>query len=159
MCTKADRTELQTVLDLFKRTNRLHMKAFDKLVGSMKIRRSQHRILMYLSHHGPAVSQKDMADEFEISPAAVAVTLKKLEEEGYIEKTVHENDNRYNYVNITEKGRSVVDMTHERFFEVDMLMFKDLTESELETLGTCLKKMHGSLKHIYDGAGRKDDKI
>ncbi len=145
-----DSSKLQSALNLFKCTNRLHMKVFDKCLGSLNIRRSQHRILMYLARTGPAVSQKDMASEFEISPAAVAVTLKKLEEGGFIERTAHENDNRYNSVNITSKGLDVVNTTREAFLKVDMLMFEELTSDELETLSICLDKMHGSLKRMYD---------
>lgn len=141
---------LQSALNLFKCTNRLHMKVFDKCLGSMNIRRSQHRILMYLYRNGTAVSQKDIAAEFEISPAAVAVTLKKLEEGGYILRTAHENDNRYNSVSITDKGLEVVHTTREVFFKVDMLMFDELSAEELETLSVCLAKMHNSLKQMYE---------
>lgn len=126
------------------------MKVFDKCLGSMNIHRSQHRILMYLARTGPAVSQKNMASELEISPAAIAVTLKKLEESGFIERTAHENDNRFNSVNLTDKGREAVDATREAFYKVDMLIFDELTPAELETLGICLRKMHGSLKKMYD---------
>ncbi len=142
--------ELQAALNLFKCTNRLHMKVFDKCLGSMDIRRSQHRVLMYLSRTDSAVSQKDIAAEFEISPAAVAVTLKKLEQGGYIVRTAHKNDNRFNSVSITEKGREIANATREAFFKVDMLMFDELSTDELEALCVCLEKMHSSLKKMYE---------
>ncbi len=150
MNKRNDTTELQSALNLFKCTNRLHMKVFDKCLGSMNIRRSQHRILMYLARTGTAVSQKDIAAEFEISPAAVAVTLKKLEESGFIERTAHENDNRYNFVSITEKGLEIVNATREAFFKVDSFMFEELSTEELETLSASLSKMHASLKRLYE---------
>ncbi len=150
MTDRNEPNERQAALNLFKCTNRLHLKVFDKCLGSMNIRRSQHRILMYLARNGTAVSQKDIAAEFEISPAAVAVTLKKLEEGGFIERTAHENDNRYNSVSITDKGLEVVNATREAFFKVDMLMFDELSSDELQILSTCLAKMHNSLKRMYD---------
>ncbi len=150
MNNRNESAELQSALNLFKRTNRLHMKVFDKCLGYMNIHRSQHRVLMYLARTGTAVSQKNIAAEFEISPAAVAVTLKKLEEGGYIERTAHENDNRFNAVSITEKGLDIVNATREAFFEVDMLMFDQLSTDELKSLSDCLLKMHDSLKKMYD---------
>ena len=137
---------LQSALNLFKCTNRLHMKVFDKCLGSMNIRRSQHRILMYLYRNGTAVSQKDIAAEFEISPAAVAVTLKKLEEGGYILRTAHENDNRYNSVSITDKGLEVVHTTREVFFKVDMLMFDELSADDFICENKVIAKIYEEIK-------------
>ncbi len=150
MTNRNESSELQSALNLFKCTNRLHMKVFDKCLGSMNIRRSQHRILMYLARNGTAVSQKDIATEFEISPAAVAVTLKKLEQSGFIERAAHENDSRYNSVSITAKGLDIVNATREAFYKVDMFMFESLTTDELDALSTSLSKMHNSLKKMYE---------
>ena len=43
-------------------------------------------ILMYLTRCTTTPSQKDIAKHFEISAAAVAVSLKKLEAGGYIKR-------------------------------------------------------------------------
>jgi len=113
---------------------RLHHMLFDRLIGKYNLHRSQHRMLMYLSGQEQIPSQKQIADQFEISPAAVAVTLKKLENNGFIERITSKSDNRFNEIRITEKGRNVVEETIEYFAYIDNAMFRDFSEEELQTL-------------------------
>ena len=44
-----------------------------------------------------------------VSGATMAVSLKKLEKGGYINRLVDQHDNRCNQICITEKGREVVE--------------------------------------------------
>ena len=103
-------------------------------------------LLMHLYHSKEAPSQKEIANRFNISPAAVAVSLKKLENEGYILRNTRENDNRYNKITITEKGKSVVDMSREILDGLDELSFGNLSSEEKEILGTLLDKVIDNLK-------------
>ncbi len=126
------------------------MKVFHKYIDTLEISRSQHRLLRFLSHSDGNISQKDIAKQFDISTAAVAVTLKKLEEMGYIVRTTNQNDSRFNSVSITEKGRKVLDRTYREFLSIDTAMFKDVTEQELEVFTICLNKMQSSLKQMQE---------
>lgn len=94
-----------SVLRSFILTDRMHRRLFESKMAGIGIHRSQHRVLMYLFKHLPdAPSQKELAEHFDISPAAIAVTLKKLENAGYITRAALENDNRVNTVIPTEKA-------------------------------------------------------
>ena len=64
-------------------TNILHRKLAERRAANMDLQPSQHRMLMYLSKTEAAPSQCEIAKKFEISPAAVSNTLKKLEKMGY----------------------------------------------------------------------------
>jgi Transcriptional regulators len=88
---------------------------------------------MYLSNH-QLISQKELADAFEISTASVAVSLKKLEKGGYIEKEPDKADNRLNKVNVTQKGLSAIEASHQIFDSVNKAIFKDFTEEEINTM-------------------------
>ena len=111
-----------------------HKKMIDLYVGETKLHKSQHKMLMILSHMVKNVSQRDLAERLNITPAAVAVTLKKLEKEGLVERTVAEKDNRYNEVVLTDKGKKIVKESRKVFQVADEKMFRGFSEEELDVL-------------------------
>ena len=127
---------------------RLHRRAVENKIGATGVHKSQHMILMHLYRNNGDLSQKDIAKHFEISPAAVAVSLKKLESGGYIERTSVESDNRFNQINITKKGKELVEYSRKVFEEVDEKAFEGITDSERETLSILLDKITSNLKHF-----------
>ena len=127
-------------------TARLHHVLFDRLIGKYNLHRSQHRMLMYLSGQEQIPSQKQIADQFEISPAAVAVTLKKLESNGFIERITSKSDNRFNEIRITEKGRNVEEETFAYFSYIDNAMFRDFPEEEILQLRELVRHTTDNLK-------------
>ena len=150
---KEENAELRMAIDLFKRTNRLHMRVFDKYVDTREVRRRPHHILNYLYYKNKndvAVCQKEIAEHFEISTAAVAVTLKKLESMGFVQKSVNPNDSRFNSISITQDGIEVIERTRSAFWRIDTAMFEDMTDDELSMFSACLEKMHTKLKTMYE---------
>ena len=108
-----------------------HKSAIDQYVDETRLHKSQHRLLMSLAALGDPVSQKKLADYLNITPAAVAVTLKKLEKNGLVTKTISNEDNRFNNVTITDKGKKIVKESQKVFQNTDDVMFKDFTEEEI----------------------------
>lgn len=143
MKSKIDLRELK---GKFMHINRMHHKQAEKMLSKTGVHRNQHMLLMHLYHSKETPSQKDIADRFNISPAAVAVSLKKLENEGYISRNTCENDNRYNEITITEKGKQVVDISKEILDRLDERSFGKLSDEEKETLGKLLDKIIDNLK-------------
>ena len=90
--------KIHECIHIYMSTDRLRRKLFDRTVKSLGIHHTQHRFLMYISRKDGVINQKQIAQRFEISPAAVVGTIKKLESNGYITRTVSESDNRYNDV-------------------------------------------------------------
>ena len=84
---------------------RMHRKAIENKLNNVGVHKSQNMILMHLYNSDSELSQKDIAKHFEISPAAVAVSLKKLECGGYIERNLNKDDNRFNKISITERAK------------------------------------------------------
>ena len=129
-------------------TARLHHGVVDGLVAGMGVHHSQHRMLMYLSKHEKLPSQKAIADEFDVSPAAVAVMLKRLEKDGYISRNVTGDDNRCNEISITQKGRDVVEESRHLFESIDAAMFDGLDGTELETFASVLRTIRSNLENM-----------
>ena len=107
--------------------NQIHRRKLERLVDKTGLHRAQHRMLMTLSDH-EFDSQTELAAALEISTATVAVSLKKLERDGYIQKTVKAEDSRANFVQAT----------------------KGFTEEELVFFRTYLKRMYDNLSEISE---------
>ena len=125
-----------------------HRTAVNRYVEKNDLQKSQHRLLLVLSHlieESSNVSQRDLAESLNVTPAAVAVTLKKLEKGGIVSKTTSETDNRYNELSITEKGRQIVKDSKKAFRSTDMQIFKDFTTEEMEQLLSFLGRMEANL--------------
>lgn len=146
--------ELQSLIHLFICTDRMHKSCVDRAISELGIHRNQHIILMHLAKQGDLPSQKKLAEHLRVSPAAVAVALQKLENDGYISRTPDENDSRYKKIVITDKGKDTVDKSRRIFYEIDSAMCGGLNEDELSNLKTYLEKMRNGLKNFSEGEER-----
>lgn len=127
------------------RIGRLHRTIFERNISKMGIHHSQHHLLMYIAHAGEVKSQKEIADKFGVSPAAIARSLKTLEAEGFIERTNIGEDNRINTITITEKGKEIVNRSHIMFKETDESLFEDFSNDEIEKFNEYLEKIQSKL--------------
>ena len=151
--TKAGSEKISSAVDMMIRTDHMHRAMIESCAKEIGIHRTQHRILMHLARHGYLSSQKDLAEHLDITPAAVTGALKKIEQDGYIERTLGK-DNRYNEIRITEKGRAVVKRTRLLFSEADISMFDGFSEQELSIYISFLEKLQENMKrHAGDFSG------
>ena len=139
---------VQKAIFTFITTDKMHRKAIEKWATDAGMHRSQHRMLMYLSRCENIPSQKDLALHFDISPAAVAGTLKKLEADGYIErgKCSERADSRYNEIRITDRGREATIQSRKYFRHIDMEAMRDFSDEEIEAFVGFLLRIQENLK-------------
>ncbi|MBR6643371.1 MAG: MarR family transcriptional regulator [Lachnospiraceae bacterium] len=124
---------------------REHRKIVEKRISDLGIHPSQHHFLMHIAKNG-ACTQNSIAEAMEISAATVAVSLKKLEKGGYIEKQTSPEDGRSNRIALTVKGEEVVERSKFLFEEVDAEMFSSLTEEQQEQFHGFLEQVINNLK-------------
>ena len=142
-------TKLSKAVDMMIRTDHMHKALIDSRVHEIGIHRTQHRILMHLARCEMLPSQKDLAERLDITPAAVTCAIKKIERDGYIERSLG-HDNRFNEIKITEKGRELVKLTRKLFSEADTSMFDGFTTEELSCYISCLEKLQENIKKQMD---------
>lgn len=142
--------QIHRAIDLLIRTSRQHLRCIEHIFGDTGLHRSQRRMLMLLSRCEEAPSQREIADQFDISPACVARTLKSLAADGYISRSGAENDQRRNNVSITEKGLSTVSETRRVFDEIDRSGFEGFTEDEISQLSALLSRVQENLHRLED---------
>ena len=127
-------------------TNHAHKKLVESTVCSkIGLHRTQHIILMQLAREQTLPSQKELAERMGITPAAITIALKKLESDGYIERS-NGDDGRYNVTTITPLGLKIVEQTQRMFSDIDEAMFSTLTEDELDIFTELLTKIKSNLK-------------
>lgn len=137
----------KAIVDAWIRGIRLHRKIIENTVGKQGIHQAQHRLLMHLAKR-EWNSQKELADHIGVSTATIAVSLKKLERGGYIKKSIIPNDNRYNQLEITTKGRKVVKESSEIFNHIDEKMLEGFSEEEKKQFLEFLKRINNNLLEI-----------
>ena len=126
------------------RVNRCHRQLIEERVRDIGFHRTAHMTLMHLARTDKSPSQKELAERFSITPAAVTGILKNLERDGYITRSAGK-DSRVNEISITSLGREVVERSREAFFDVDRAMFDGLTESEIETFLSIMERIEKNL--------------
>lgn len=126
------------------RTNIIHRRLTENCLEGVGVFQGQHRILMELSKH-EYQSQKEIAKAMKVSTATIAIALKKLEKNGYINKIMDENDNRLNKIMITEKGRHAIEMTKVLFDDIDSTMFEGFSEGEKKKFVNMLDRIEDNL--------------
>lgn len=127
------------------RISRLHRMVFEKNISNMGIHHSQHHLLMYIAKAGEITSQKEIAEKFEISPAAIARTLKSLESEGFVVRENLEGDGRYNRITITDKGKQIVENSYKMFQETDSSLFEDFSDDDIVKFNQLLDGIQSKL--------------
>lgn len=135
----------------FREVHHMHRRLVEKRVEQTGVFRSQHMTLMYISSH-EGCSQKEIADAHQVSGAAVAVNLKKLEKMGLVERVCDTHDSRCNRITITPAGADVVRRSRCIFEMIDNRMFSTLTPDELAVFRRCLDKIRDQLIEMIDEA-------
>jgi len=152
-CSLTDSPYMRAI-GLLIRVMRRHHACVERRIGDLGIHHSQHRMLMQLARRQEDIpSQKELAEIMGVSPAAVTVTLKKLEREGYISRSITDEDNRKNEIRITEKGLSKVVESCAVFEVTDKETFAGFTPEETALFISFLERLDSNL----DAAGAPVD--
>lgn len=144
------------IVDLFRAADRILKRSIDKKVEGTGVYRSQHRLLMLLGKF-PECSQTEIAEKMEVSPAAVAVSLKKLEKSGYVSRQCNENDNRVNHIAVTEKGWETIKASRKDFNEIENAFFIDFSETELEQLEEYFRRVIQNGDNYYQSLLKQEN--
>ena len=133
---------------LFLLTDRMHRRAIEANLSALGIHRSQHRLLLHLARRGGAASQKELAGCLQISPAAVAVTVKKLEKNKLLRRTVSKEDGRCKGLVLTPLGEEVLERSYQAFTETDKIMMRGISEEEQEKMIGLFLRMQENLQAL-----------
>lgn len=111
---------------------------------------SQPQILFLLMNQTDAdgISQKRIADIIGITPSTVAISIKRMEKSGLVQKIADHDDLRYNHVKLTPKGKEFLDECINAFKAIDTKMFDGFSENDRDQLKTFFKCMIKNLESM-----------
>ena len=128
---------------------RLHDCVLDRVTLKQGIYKSQLKMLSHIFHH-EGISQRELAQQLEISPPSIAVTAKRLEKLGYISRQMDEKDNRMNILNTTEEGRAILGRTWQEYIGIDQRMFKGFSNEELKQMAQFYVRLENNLWEVAE---------
>lgn len=104
----------------------------------------QRRILVMLLKRGN-LTQKELQDALEVSPAALSEILGKMEEASLIERKKSADDKRQMKLSLLLEGLNMANKAHEHYNRTLSGMFECLSEEEKIKLGEILSKVTAHL--------------
>lgn len=123
---------------------RLHHTRADQLMDQIGLFRGQAFLLMNLSEQDN-MTHSEIAERLKISPAAATKVIKRMEQEGYVERRTDASDERVSRVYLCDKGRALIAQIHEAFGELERVLLEGLSEVEIQQMRTILTRMQANL--------------
>lgn len=105
-------------------------------------------VLEFIQEH-PSCTQKDLADALRVTPASIALSTKRLQKAGLIEKRVDAENLRCNRLSVTPTGRAVSDCCREKFDAIDAVMFAGLDAEQLALFDRVLTRIAENITREY----------
>ncbi len=105
------------------------------------------RLLMTISQNDN-LTQRELAKLGGTSAASVGVSLKKLENKGYITRVSDKNDSRAILISLTEKGENFIEKAHVIFQTLDKDTFDGFSDKELEVFDNFIDRLNTNLNGI-----------
>ena len=100
------------------------------------ITNQQARLLGYLGDQikrDEEIVQKDLEQTMKLRGSSITSLLQGLERKGFIVRSTGNEDGRTKQVNITEKGRALINEVESSFKELEVLLVKGMTEEEKQS--------------------------
>lgn len=149
--TNGGAIEPHTAIGTLLATMRLHRKRTERFVRESGLHPTQHRMLMYLARRGEPCRQKELADHFELTPAAVAQILDKLEGEEYVMREHSDEDCRCKRIVLTKKGWDTAEKSTVAFRDIDARVCRGIDDADMETFCRVLVQMQENLQSEPEG--------
>ncbi len=105
------------------------------------------KIIMILSRNRGGVIQNDIVENTNFKPSTISLTLKNLEQMGYLTRESSPEDSRKIIVKITELGLKYDREIKECFEIVEEEMIKGISDEEIKIFEAIVLKMRRNLLH------------
>jgi DNA-binding MarR family transcriptional regulator len=106
----------------------------------ISIRSGQHDFFYVISLY-EGITQKELSEWLYISKSTTAKAVKNLMDHGYVRKEKDTEDNRYDRLYLTEKGKKISAQMQETFKEVVDITTRNLSPLEVKQTKELLKRI------------------
>lgn len=136
--------ELKNIMHKIDKLNLLRHIYYQKISSKTGLYVGQVPILDYvLKNH--ECTQREIADQLQISPASIAISTKRMQKIGLLQKAVDEDNLRRNKLTITQKGYESLSTCKSELDKLDSQIFENINMEELEQLSVIIDKMISSI--------------
>ena len=124
-----------------------HMYLMHNIHARFGLHIAQPRILLMINKLNGA-TQSQIAEEMQVSPASLSMSIKRMQKAGLLEKAQDEHDLRRNQIQLSPAGRKAMESSLQALMQMDTQMMQDFSPEEIELLGSFLDRMFISLNKI-----------
>ncbi|NLD19437.1 MAG: MarR family transcriptional regulator [Clostridiales bacterium] len=126
----------------------------DRAMKEFGLSGQQMGYLRYI-YENPGVSQEELAKKQFIDKGAVAKSIKDMIEKGYVTREQNPDDKRAYCLFPTEKAEKIGRAGEECTEKIEEMLMEGLTEEEIKTFKTLLKKITDNMAKMLEG-GKKE---
>ena len=108
--------------------------------GAEELAPSHGDILMCL-YNNNKITMKDIAEKIHRTRPTVTVLVNKLEKLGYVKRETSNEDSRYIFIELTQKGKDFKPVFENISTSLNKLLYKNLSKIEAETVEHLLIKV------------------
>jgi len=90
-------------------------------------------------------TQKELSEKLNVSAATVAVSVKRLQKSGFVEKLSDSEDLRCNRIRITKKGKEISELCRSECDRIDNKMFEGFSDEEKAQYKNFLERLSYNL--------------
>lgn len=122
----------------------LYRQCMNRMMCDRGVYPGQPPLLFTLGRMG-ACNQAYLAKALHISPATIAVSLKRMEKSGFVKRVPDPGDLRSNRIELTDDGRKAADSADHAIRAVNERMYRDFTPEEFFQIMHFYKRMQQNL--------------
>lgn len=111
-----------------------------------RLTEAQYNVLIVLKLEGVALTQMEIGQRLLTSRANVTSLIDKLEKKRYVRREEVENDRRIYKINLTEKGKRLLDKVERAYVDKVEEIMSCINEAECRTINRSLEKLRESLR-------------
>lgn len=129
----------------FRTLTRLHRAIIATYLETYGLYPGQPRLLFIIDRQ-PGCTVSQLVEETGQTKEAISVSVKRLEEAGYLHKEINPMDKREKFLYLSEKGKTTADVIHNEFHRINEAMFEPLDEEEKRLLEDLFGRMSDRLQ-------------
>ena len=126
-------------------THRAHTSLVDKKFKE-KFNLSHGQVFILINiYRDEGICQHRLCEEYNLDKSGVGRILKKLEDKNLVTRKSDPEDKRKKLIYLTDKAKNMKEDFKNLLKEIEEQMRQGLTEQEIETVNTILKKIYNNL--------------
>lgn len=124
----------------FRKLTRLHRGIVTNYLESYGLYPGQPRLLFIIDEE-PGLTISRLVQASDQTKEATSVSIRRLEEAGYIRRERNLSDQRERFLYLTNKGKETADIIHAEFHRINDAMFEPLNNEEKVVLEEMFERM------------------